>query len=123
MYEKISQSAEYLKSKGINNVETGIILGTGLGSLVNHIEIEQSIDYADIPHFPIATVESHSGKLIYGTLSGKKVLVMNGRFHFYEGYDMQQVTFPIRVMKLLGVENLLVSTPAAELIRLSNQHH
>ncbi|PLX02474.1 MAG: purine-nucleoside phosphorylase [Marinilabiliales bacterium] len=109
MYDAISQSAEYIKSKGINSVDTGIILGTGLGSMVNHIDIEVSLDYKDIPNFPVSTVEFHSGKLIYGTLSGKKVLVMNGRFHFYEGYDMQEVTFPIRVMKLLGIENLLVS--------------
>ena len=109
MLEKIIQSAEYIKSKGIDGLDTGIILGTGLGSMVKHIDIEVSLDYKDIPNFPVSTVEFHSGKLIYGTLSGKKVLVMNGRFHFYEGYNMQEVTFPIRVMKLLGVENLLVS--------------
>lgn len=109
MYDAIKQSAEYIKSKGITSVDTAIILGTGLGSMVNHIDIEVSLDYKDIPNFPVSTVEFHSGKLIYGTLSGKKVLVMNGRFHFYEGYDMQEVTFPIRVMKLLGIENLLIS--------------
>lgn len=109
MYEKIEQSADYLKDRGINNPEVGIILGTGLGSLVDHIDIEISIDYKDIPNFPIATVEYHSGKLIYGKLSGKKVLVMQGRFHFYEGYTMQEVTFPVRVMKLLGIEYLFVS--------------
>ncbi|PLX10890.1 MAG: purine-nucleoside phosphorylase [Marinilabiliales bacterium] len=109
MLEKIIQSAEYIKSKGIDGLDTGIILGTGLGSMVKHIDIEVSLDYKDIPNFPVSTVEFHSGKPIYGTLSGKKVLVMNGRFHFYEGYNMQEVTFPIRVMKLLGVENLLVS--------------
>ncbi|NOY49694.1 MAG: purine-nucleoside phosphorylase [Chlorobi bacterium] len=109
MYELISQSAEYIKNQGVEKPETGIILGTGLGSMVNDIEVEISIDYTDIPNFPIATVEFHSGKLIYGSLSGKKVLVMNGRFHFYEGYSLQEVTFPIRVMKLLGVKTLLVS--------------
>jgi purine-nucleoside phosphorylase len=109
MYKKIQESAEYIKKQGVINPEIGIILGTGLGGLVNHINIELSIDYSDIPNFPVATVEYHSGKLIYGELSGKKVLVMNGRFHFYEGYSLQQVTFPVRVMKLLGIETLLVS--------------
>jgi len=109
MYEKIEQSAEYIKTQGVVMPEIGIILGTGLGSLVDDIKIELSIDYKDIPNFPIATVEFHSGKLIYGELEGKKVLVMNGRFHFYEGYTLQEVTFPVRVMKLLGIETLLVS--------------
>lgn len=109
MYEKIKQSADYIKKQGVVDPEIGIILGTGLGGLVDQIKIELSIDYCDIPNFPIATVEYHSGKLIYGELSGKKVLVMNGRFHFYEGYSLQEVTFPVRVMKLLGIETLLVS--------------
>jgi len=109
MYEKIEQSVNFIKSQSINAPEIGIILGTGLGSLVDHINIEVSIDYKDIPNFPVATVEFHSGKLIYGDLGGKKVLVMNGRFHFYEGYSLQEVTFPVRVMKLLGIETLLVS--------------
>lgn len=92
--------------------EIGIILGTGLGSLVNDIDIEYAVDYTDIPHFPIATVEFHSGKLYFGTLSGKKVICMQGRFHYYEGYSMQQVVFPVRVMKVLGVHTLLVSNAA-----------
>lgn len=109
MYEKIKQSADFIKSYGVTEPEIGIILGTGLGSMVDHIDIELSIDYKNIPNFPIATVEFHSGKLIYGELGGKKVLVMNGRFHFYEGYSLQEVTFPVRVMKLLGIDTLFVS--------------
>ena len=109
MFDNIKEAADYLIAQGMKEASTGIILGTGLGSLVNDIEAEIIIDYSDIPHFPLSTVEFHEGKLIYGNLSGKKVLVMNGRFHFYEGYDMQQVTFPVRVMKLLGIETLLVS--------------
>ncbi|TDB64464.1 purine-nucleoside phosphorylase [Arundinibacter roseus] len=92
--------------------EIGIILGTGLGSLVHDINVEYTISYTEIPHFPISTVEFHSGKLFFGTLAGKRVICMQGRFHFYEGYHMQQVTFPVRVMKLLGVHTLLVSNAA-----------
>jgi len=109
---KIKEASEYIKQQGIDHVETAIILGTGLGQMVKHIDVEIKIPYKEIPHFPESTVEFHSGKLLYGTLEGKKVLVMNGRFHFYEGYSMQEVTFPIRVMKLLGVTNLLVSNAA-----------
>lgn len=109
---KIKEASEYIKLKGIDNVKTAIILGTGLGKMVKHIEVEIEIPYKEIPHFPESTVEFHSGKLIYGKLEGKQVLVMNGRFHFYEGYSLQEVTFPVRVMKLLGVENLLVSNAA-----------
>ncbi len=112
MFDKIKQTTEYLTDNGITDVETGIILGTGLGGLINYIDVEKSIDYRNIPNFPIATVESHSGKLILGKLQGKSVLVMSGRFHFYEGYSMQEVTFPIRVMKMLGVETLFVSNAA-----------
>ena len=89
--------------------EIGIILGTGLGSLVKEIEVLNTISYSEIPHFPHSTVESHSGKLIFGMLSGKKVVCMQGRFHYYEGYSMQQVVFPVRIMKLLGVHTMLVS--------------
>ena len=109
---KIKEAAEYIKQQGIDSVETAIILGTGLGQMVKHIDVEIKIPYKEIPHFPESTVEIHSGKLLYGTLEGKKVLVMNGRFHFYEGYSLQEVTFPVRVMKLLGVKNLLVSNAA-----------
>ncbi|RLD87581.1 MAG: purine-nucleoside phosphorylase [Bacteroidetes bacterium] len=112
MEKKIVKAAEYIKSQGIDTVETAIILGTGLGTMVKHIEVDREIPYKEIPHFPESTVEFHSGKLIYGKLEGKQVLVMNGRFHFYEGYSLQEVTFPIRVMKLLGVKNLFVSNAA-----------
>jgi purine-nucleoside phosphorylase len=112
MENKINEAAKYIQNKGINNVETAIILGTGLGQMVKYIDVEITIPYKEIPHFPESTVEFHSGKLLYGTLEGKKVLVMNGRFHFYEGYSLQEVTFPIRVMKLLGVKNLFVSNAA-----------
>jgi len=112
MFEKIKEVAAFLQSKGITSPDTGIVLGTGLGKLVSEIDIEIAIDYADIPHFPVSTVESHKGHLIYGNLEGHKVLVMQGRFHIYEGYSLQQVTLPIRVMKLLGVKWLLLSNAA-----------
>jgi purine-nucleoside phosphorylase len=99
----------------VPQAEVGIVLGTGLGWLTNHIDIEQMIDYTDIPHFPEATVEMHKGKLIYGSIGGKKILAMQGRFHFYEGYTMQQITFPVRVMKLLGIQYLLLSNAAGGL--------
>ena len=112
MMEKLKEAVSFLKSKGIEKPEIGIILGTGLGSLANDVQVETSLDYKDIPHFPLSTVEFHSGKLIYGELGGKKVLVMNGRFHFYEGYTLQEVTFPVRVMKMLGINYLFVSNAA-----------
>lgn len=112
MPKKIVQTVNFLKSAGIINPEIGIVLGTGLGKMINAIDIIQTIDYSDIPNFPLSTVESHSGKLIYGTFYGKKVLAMQGRFHYYEGYTLQQVTFPIRVMKLLGIKYLLLSNAA-----------
>lgn len=109
MIEKIKESAAFLNERGMKQPEIGIILGSGLGGLVDHIDIEISIDYTDIPHFPVSTVESHSGQLIYGRLSGKKVVVMSGRFHYYEGYSLKEVTFPVSVMKLLGIHSLMVS--------------
>jgi len=109
MINKINETVDYLETIITNKPEIGIILGTGLGSLVNHIKISNTISYSDIPNFPEATVESHSGKLIFGTLSGKNVVVMSGRFHYYEGYSLEQVTFPVRVMKQLGIDTLLVS--------------
>jgi purine-nucleoside phosphorylase len=110
MYDRTTSTAEFLKSK-INGFipETGIILGTGLGGLVNEIKAECIIPYETIPEFPVSTVEGHSGKMIFGTISGKRVVAMQGRFHFYEGYTMQQVTFPVRVMKMLGIQRLFVS--------------
>jgi len=109
MLEKIKESAAYISSKTTVNPTVGIILGTGLGGLVKEIKIIDTIPYEDIPNFPVSTVESHSGKLIFGELGGKKVVAMQGRFHYYEGYSLQQVTFPVRVMKLLGIERLFVS--------------
>lgn len=108
-YEKLQKAAEYLRSQGIEAPETGIVLGTGLGKLADGIEVEVEIPYSEIPDFPEATVEFHAGKLIYGELKGRKVLAMSGRFHYYEGWSMQEVVRPIRVMKLLGVKELLIS--------------
>ena len=109
MIDKINEAAEFLRSKGMTAPEIGIILGTGLGKLADQIEKEIEIDYEEIPHFPISTVEFHHGILIYGKLRGKKVLVMKGRSHAYEGYTTQEITFPVRVMKVLGISALLVS--------------
>ncbi len=113
--KNLKETVSYLKNEGFVDPAIGIVLGTGLGGLVSEIEIIKSIDYDKIPHFPVSTVESHHGKLIYGTIRGKKVLVMQGRFHYYEGYNMKEITFPIRVMKLLGVQNLLISNAAGAL--------
>jgi purine-nucleoside phosphorylase len=107
--ENLRKTVSYLESKGVNKPEIGIVLGTGLGNMINHINITVSINYEEIPSFPVSTVESHKGKLIFGTLAGKKVLAMQGRFHYYEGYTFKELTLPIRVMKLLGVELLLLS--------------
>lgn len=112
MLENIRTIAAFIKEKVGKTPEYGIILGTGLGDLVNHIEITVEIDYKDIPGFPVSTVEGHSGRLIFGNLGGKYVMAMQGRFHYYEGYDMKQVTLPVRVMKQLGVETLFVSNAA-----------
>lgn len=112
MINKISETAEFIKSKVHELPKIGIILGTGLGALVESIEDAQYISYCDIPNFPISTVEGHSGNLIFGYLGGKRVMAMQGRFHYYEGYDMKEVTFPVRVMKALGVETLFVSNAA-----------
>ena len=109
MLNQIKETANFLKEKINSNPEAGIILGTGLGGLVQEIEIENSISYENIPNFPVSTVEGHSGRLIFGKLGGKSVVAMQGRFHFYEGYPMEKVTFPVRVMKFLGIKNLIVS--------------
>lgn len=109
MSEQIKSTAAYIQSKISFKPEIGIILGTGLGGLVKEINIKHTISYGEIPDFPVSTVEGHSGKLIFGELGGKNVVAMQGRFHFYEGYTMQQVTYPVRVMKLLGIEKLFVS--------------
>ena len=109
MLEKIQETTAFLKSKMHTQPETAIILGTGLGSLVNEITDKYEINYQDIPNFPVSTVEGHSGKLIFGKLGDKDILAMQGRFHYYEGYNMKEVTFPVRVMRELGIKTLFVS--------------
>jgi len=116
MYHSINETTEFIRRKiGDFAPEFGIILGTGLGKLVDEIEVEYQLMYSNIPNFPISTVEFHSGKLIFGKLSGRNVVAMQGRLHYYEGYDMQQITFPIRIMKVLGVQKLFVSNAAGSL--------
>ena len=107
--EQIKRTAEFIKGQVSTTPEIGIILGTGLGGLVKEIEVLHTIPYEKIPGMPLSTVEGHSGKLIFGNLGGKKVVAMQGRFHYYEGYSMQQVVFPVRVMKYLGIKTLLLS--------------
>jgi purine-nucleoside phosphorylase len=109
MLEAIKETVSYIKSKTGIRPEVGIILGTGLGSMVKEIEVSITLDYQDIPNFPVSTVESHHGKLILGRLNGKSILAMQGRFHYYEGYTPQEITFPVRVMKYLGIHHLFVS--------------
>lgn len=109
LLNKINETLEVIRKKTPDNFSVGIILGTGLGGLIKEINVEHEIDYSELPHFPLSTVESHRGKLIFGTLGNKKVVAMQGRFHYYEGYTMQQIVYPVRVMKFLGVETLLVS--------------
>ena len=106
---QINEALNYIQSKTKVKPEIGIILGTGLGGLVNEIDVEQFIPYREIPHFPISTVETHDGKLILGQLGGKKVIAMQGRFHFYEGYPMSLVIYPVRVMQALGAKSLVRS--------------
>lgn len=109
LQKMINETLEVIKKETNKTYEVGIVLGTGLGGLVKEIKVEHEIEYAELPHFPLSTVESHQGKLIFGSIGNKNVVAMQGRFHFYEGYTMQQITYPIRVMKFLGVKNLLVS--------------
>ncbi|SFG94959.1 purine-nucleoside phosphorylase [Pedobacter insulae] len=116
MLHTLKESVEYLKRKiGDFEPEVGIVLGTGLGGLVKDIKVAYSIMYSSIPHFPISTLEFHSGKLIFGELAGKNVVAMQGRLHYYEGYSMQQITFPIRVLKSIGIRHLFVSNAAGSL--------
>jgi purine-nucleoside phosphorylase len=116
MLDNIESTARYIKNRiGDFEPEVGIILGTGLGGLVKEIEVEKQLMYSNIPDFPISTLEFHSGKLIFGTLAGKKVVAMQGRLHYYEGYNMQQITFPVRVMKYLGIKTLYVSNASGSL--------
>lgn len=112
LIKKINEAVEYIRNQGLNIPETGIILGTGLGQMVNEIEIETEINYESIPHFPTSTVESHKGKLIYGSIGTQKIIAMQGRFHYYEGYSLSEVCFPVRVMKFLGIKRLILSNAA-----------
>lgn len=112
MLEKINQTVSFLKEKGITGPDAGIILGTGLGGLVSEIRNKIEIAYSDIPNFPVSTVEGHAGKMIYGDFGNKKVVAMQGRFHFYEGYSMDDVIFPVRVMNFLGIKILFLSNAA-----------
>ncbi len=112
MHKTLDEAVSYINSEIDLEPEIGIILGTGLGSLVDGIEMAGTVDYDKIPHFPVSTVESHAGRLLFGNLKGKPVVCMQGRFHFYEGYSFQQIAFPVRVMKKLGMETLIVSNAA-----------
>lgn len=109
MWEQVQQTVEYIKNKTGFTPEYGVILGSGLGSFTDDIKIEHTLPYNEIPNFPVSTVEGHKGALVFGTIGDKKVVAMQGRFHYYEGYDMKQVTFPVRVMKYIGVTKLIVS--------------
>lgn len=109
MWEKVQQTVSYIKEKTNFSPEYGVILGSGLGTFTEDIEIAYTLPYAEIPNFPVSTVEGHAGALVFGMIGNKKVVAMQGRFHYYEGYDMKEVTFPVRVMKYLGVSKLIVS--------------
>lgn len=115
MLEKIKATANYIEERIKTRPDTGIILGTGLGGLVKEIEIIDSIPYNEIPDFPVSTVDGHAGRLIFGKLGNREILAMQGRFHYYEGYSMKEVTFPVRIMKSLGVERLFVSNASGGL--------
>ena len=110
--QQLTETVDYIKQEFASEASIGIILGSGLGNFIEEINVEKEIPYANIPHFPVSTVKGHGGKLVFGNIDGKKVLVMCGRFHFYEGYTPQQVTYPIRVMKLLGIHTVLLSNAA-----------
>ncbi len=112
LFDKIQETKQYIQSKYATTPTIGVVLGSGLGDLASKITVECELSYKDIPNFPVSTVDGHAGKLIFGQLGGKATVLMSGRFHYYEGYDMQQVTFPIRVMRALGVEHLFVSNAA-----------
>ncbi len=112
IFTQAKQAADYIKDQGVQEVEVGLILGSGLGELADEIEDRVVIAYEEIPNFPVSTVEGHAGQLVYGTLGGKKVLALQGRFHFYEGYSMGEVTFPVRVMSMLEAHSLIVTNAA-----------
>ena len=109
---QFKEACDYLLSNGIEEPEVGVVLGTGLHKLLEHVDDQKIIPYSSIPHFPLSTVEFHKGNLVYGNIKGKRVILMQGRFHFYEGYNVQQVVFPVRVMKMLGVKNLFLTNAA-----------
>jgi purine-nucleoside phosphorylase len=109
MWEQVQETVSFIKEKTNFTPEYGVILGSGLGSFTDDIQIEFTLPYTEIPNFPVSTVQGHKGALVFGTIGTKKVVAMQGRFHFYEGYSMKEVTFPVRVMKYLGVEKLIVS--------------
>jgi purine-nucleoside phosphorylase len=109
MWEQVQETVSYIKERINLTPEYGVILGSGLGSFTDEMKIEYTLPYNEIPNFPVSTVEGHKGALVFGTIGEKKVVAMQGRFHFYEGYSMTEVTFPVRVMKFLGVEKLVVS--------------
>ena len=111
-FEKITETSEFLKKHNSSNAKIAVVLGSGLGNFVKEIVVQNEIPYTEIPHFPVSTVQGHSGKLIFGTIAGKPIIAMAGRFHFYEGYAAEDVVFPIRVMKFLGVETLFLSNAA-----------
>nr|WP_315529029.1 purine-nucleoside phosphorylase [Carnobacterium maltaromaticum] len=115
LQEKIKQAASFIREKGVGEIEIGLILGSGLGELGDEVENAIQISYETIPNFPTSTVEGHAGQLVYGTLGGKKVLAMQGRFHYYEGYSLEMVTFPVRVMKALGIHSVIVTNAAGGL--------
>jgi purine-nucleoside phosphorylase len=115
MLSQIKETAEFLKKQCPSKARAGIILGTGLGGLVKEIKIRKTISYGDIPNFPVSTVEGHEGHLIFGYIGETEIIAMQGRFHYYEGYNMQQVTFPVRVMKALGIDHLFVSNASGGL--------
>ena len=112
MLEKVNETTAFLKAKGIESPDAGIVLGTGLGGLTVKIKNSLEIEYKDIPSFPVSTVDGHAGKLIYGDFGGRKIVAMKGRFHYYEGYDTHQLTFPVRVLKYLGIRGLFLSNAA-----------
>ncbi len=109
MLKKVEEATKYIKSKVTIKPSIGIVLGTGLGGIINEIEIKHTLAYSSIPNFPVSTVEGHKGQLVFGILGGKKIAAMQGRFHYYEGYSMKEITFPIRIMKSLGIEKLILS--------------
>ncbi len=120
LYDKIQETAAFISGKITHQPKTGIILGSGLGGLIDLIKKEAELPYAEIPHFPVSTVEGHQGKLVFGKIGNTQVMLMAGRFHYYEGYSMEEVTFPVRVMKALGIDNLILSNAAGGMNKTFN---